>query len=125
MNLKYRGVDYNYTPPQVDMESTSEVGQYRGLEWRFRNPKKVPVLQPSLDLVYRGVAYQTGQTESVSTPAYVPAPVAPAVPSGDLTIPNMARALMTSHQKWIKNRQQTLLSRAAAEVGVRTDVAHS
>lgn len=121
MQLTYRGVSYEYTPPQIDMESTSEVGQYRGLQWRFRNPQKTPVLQPNLNLVYRGVAYQTGEEESVAAPAYTPAPTAAVTHPEGLTVHNMARALMTSHHKWIKNRQQTLLSRAASEVGLESD----
>ncbi len=121
MTLTYRGVNYEYTPPAVDMQPTEEVGQYRGLEWRFRNPKKVPVLQPNLNLMYRGVAYQTGAEESVATPAYRPAPVA--VSSKDHSIANMARSLMMSHHQWIKNRQQTLLSRTATEVGLDQDAA--
>lgn len=122
MTLTYRGVNYEYTPPEVDMQPTSEIGQYRGLEWRFRNPKKVPVLQPNLNLMYRGVAYRTGSEEPVSAPAYRPAP-AVAKPDS-LSVPNMARALMMSHHRWIKNRQQTLLSRAATEVGLGQDAAH-
>ncbi|WP_299487716.1 DUF4278 domain-containing protein [Acaryochloris sp. IP29b_bin.137] len=124
MKLTYRGVEYDYTPPQVDMTASGEVGQYRGLEWRFRNPQTVPVLQPNLDLVYRGVPYQTGQPEAVSTPVYTPAPtVAPTEVEG-LSVANMARALMMSHHKWIKTRQQALLTRVATEVGLGADAAY-
>lgn len=123
MQLTYRGISYDYTPPQVEMDSTSEVGQYRGLEWRFRNPQKTPVLQPSLNLVYRGVAYQTGQEEAVTTPEYIPAPTAALASSEGFTVESMARAMMTSHQQWIKNRQQSLLSRTSAEVGLATGAA--
>lgn len=123
MELTYRGVNYEYNPPQVDMQSTGEVGQYRGLEWRFRNPQKVPVLQPNLNLIYRGVAYQTGQAEPVSTPVSTPVSSVPTSSDG-LSVQNMARALMTSHHKWIKHRQQALLSRVATEVGLGADAAH-
>ncbi|WP_235110462.1 DUF4278 domain-containing protein [Acaryochloris sp. 'Moss Beach'] len=54
------------------MTSSEEVGQYRGLEWRFRNAHKTPVMQPSLNLVYRGVAYETGTPESEVTPHLYP-----------------------------------------------------
>lgn len=124
MKLTYRGVEYEYTPPQIDMASTSEVGQYRGLEWRFRNPRTVPVLQPNLDLVYRGVPYQTGQPEAVSTPVYTPAPTVTPTEVEGLSVANMARSLMMSHHKWIKTRQQALLTRVATEVGLGTDAAH-
>lgn len=126
MKLTYRGVNYEYNPPEVDMAPSDEVGQYRGLEWRFRNPQKAPVLQPNLDLVYRGVAYQTGsqEQETVAAPTYTPVPAAPAASSAASTVHNMARALMTSHHRWIKNRQQALLGRTAAEVGLSADAAH-
>ncbi|NJK30608.1 MAG: DUF4278 domain-containing protein [Acaryochloris sp. RU_4_1] len=124
MKLKYRGVDYEYTPPQVNAQLTDQVGQYRGLEWRFRNPQKTPVLQPTLDLVYRGIAYQTGQTESIPAPAYTPPLTVPVTHIAELKIQNMARSLMMSHHKWIKNRQQSLLSRVATEVGLGTEAAH-
>lgn len=126
MKLTYRGVNYDYNPPEVDMASSNEVGQYRGLEWRFRNPQKVPVLQPNLNLVYRGVAYQTGvqEQEPVSAPADIPAPTVAGASSATSTVQNMARALMTSHHRWIKNRQQALLGRAASEVGLSADAAH-
>jgi hypothetical protein len=34
-----------------------------------------------------------------------------------------ARALMMRHQHSVKNRQQTMLNRAAAEIGVELDIA--
>jgi len=123
MQLTYRGTSYDYTPPQVEMDTTSEVGQYRGLEWRFRNSQKAPVLQSSLNLVYRGVAYQTGQAEAVTAPEYMPVPTAAFASTEGLTVQSMARAMMTSHHKWIKNRQQSLLSRVAAEVGLEARAA--
>lgn len=123
MNLTYRGVSYEYNPPEVDMTSSEEVGQYRGLEWRFRNAHKTPVMQPSLNLVYRGVAYETGTPESEVAPTYTPAPTTSVSAPAVLTVQNMARSLMTSHHRWIKNRQQALLSRSAAEVGLSADAA--
>ncbi len=120
MQLKYRGLNYDYTPPQVEMKPTAVVGQYRGLEWRFRNPQKVPVLQANLDLVYRGVAYQTGQTgvngamEGYRAPE-VQKPQATAVAN---KTKDLARSLMMAHHTHIKKREQSLLSRSAAEVGM-------
>ena len=124
MKLTYRGVNYDYNPPAVDMTSSEEVGQYRGLEWRFRNAQKPPVMQPSLNLVYRGVAYETGTPEPEVAPTYTPASTTPVAAPAILTVQNMARSLMTSHHRWIKNRQQALLSRSAAEVGLSADAAH-
>ena len=57
MNLRYRGIEYEYTP-SICMFTKGEVGgKYRGLDWRFRNLEKPPVLQPRLNLTYRGIKY--------------------------------------------------------------------
>ena len=132
MQLKYRGVSYDYTPPSVEMKPTGAVGKYRGLEWRFRNPTKVPVLQPNLDLVYRGVPYKTGEVAATPTP--VVAAASAAEPAGTTSgtmatasigssVKDLARRLMVSHHSLIKKREQSLLSRAAAEVGLGSDAA--
>ncbi|MBE9179754.1 DUF4278 domain-containing protein [Oculatella sp. LEGE 06141] len=55
MKLQYRGATYDYNPPEVVYSSSNTVGKYRGLDLRFRNLRKVPVFQPTLDLIYRGV----------------------------------------------------------------------
>ena len=121
MQLKYRGVSYEYQPPHVEMNPSGEVGQYRGIEWRFRNPKSLPVLKSNLDLVYRGVPYQKGPTATAQAPAAdrpavtgvpVSAPVATS------SVENLARSLMMAHHTLIKRREQSLLARAAAEVGL-------
>ena len=134
MQLKYRGVSYDYTPPKVTMEPTGVVGKYRGMEWRFRNPTKIPVLQPNLDLVYRGVPYHTGPVAAAPTPVAAasmatvsestPAPVAVTTSSSASPVKELARRLMMSHHGLIKKREQSLLSRAAAEVGLGSDAAH-
>jgi hypothetical protein len=72
MKITYRGIDYDYTPPAVETAETSEVGTYRGVDIRFRTVKKAPVQQPSLDLVYRGVAYRTGEAADYSAVAVAP-----------------------------------------------------
>jgi hypothetical protein len=121
MQLKYRGVNYDYTPPQVAAKPTGVVGAYRGLEWRFRAVTQSPVQQPTLDLVYRGATYQTGQTsEMLPEPAVLPRPVAAA--SG-VSVKDRARALMLGHHAFIKSRQQSMLGRVAAEVGLE-DASH-
>ncbi|MGB7088282.1 MAG: DUF4278 domain-containing protein [Phormidesmis sp.] len=59
MKLTYRGVSYDYNPPQVPVADTEEVGKYRGAILHFHKLlKSLP--QPSLDLVYRGVKYHKG-----------------------------------------------------------------
>ena len=113
MKLSYRGVQYDYNPPVVETTEDVVGGKYRGLDWRFRNMKKPPVLQPRVNLTYRGVRYQNGVTpvtngtERTNTSA--------------LSTQDKARSLMLNSQRVIKNRQQTMLYRLAAEVGL---VAH-
>lgn len=110
MKLSYRGVTYDYNPPVVETTEDVVGGKYRGLDWRFRNMKKPPVLQPRVNLTYRGVRYQTGvtpatnSTESAKTPA--------------LSTQDKARSLMLNHLRSLKNRQQSMLNRAAADVGL-------
>jgi hypothetical protein len=133
MKLTYRGIPYSYSAPDVQYGDVQARGTYRGLDIRFRNPKKVPVYQPTLDLIYRGVAYQTvGSTDTAATAApttaadeatvskSVQSPVATA-----LDVQDRARSLMTDHHRFIKRRQQDMLSRLAAEVGLKGDDAAS
>lgn len=122
MKLQYRGVSYEYNPPVVEMSDGASGGKYRGLDWRFRNPKKVPVLNTNLDLKYRGVAYHVGETAPVgveaasnANPETVKTPV--------LTAEDRARSLMLSHSRIIKTRQQAMLTRSASEIGLTGDIA--
>lgn len=57
MQLKYRGITYEYTPVQVETVDGKAVGKYRGLEWCFRYIKKPVLTQPTHTLTYRGVKY--------------------------------------------------------------------
>lgn len=114
MKLTYRGVSYEYTPPQVEPSHQDAVGKYRGVDIRFRNPVKLPVQQPTLDLIYRGVNYTTGSeanTTPVSAPAIAPAPV-------QLSLEDQARSMMLNRHRRVKQRQQAMLSRLDAEVGI-------
>lgn len=111
MELTYRNVTYNYNPPQVATAPGKVGGKYRGLDWRFRNLDKAPIIQPTANLKYRGVAFQTGQGSNNA--ANVALEAKPA-----LSIQEKARALFMKHQRAIGKRQQALLSRASAEVGL-------
>ena len=122
MKLTYRGVSYDYTPPVVESNVTDDVGKFRGVDIRFRTVKKAQVQQPTLDLVYRGVAYQTG------TPAVAPeaAPAAPApVPAVATTFSteDKARLRMLNRHRVVKQRQQSMLTRLAAEAGLPAEAA--
>jgi hypothetical protein len=123
MKLTYRGVQYDYNPPAVETNNTSEVGKYRGVDIRFRNAKKNPVQQPTLDLVYRGVAYRTGETATETTPevAVVPATVADA-PAALANVELKARTMLMGHHRSVKRRQQAMLARLASDVGLDADV---
>ncbi|PSB67857.1 hypothetical protein C7B61_03960, partial [filamentous cyanobacterium CCP1] len=63
MKLTYRGTSYDYNPPEVEYGELTQSGKYRGLDVRFRNPKRQLVLQPTLDLLYRGVAHKSSNAD--------------------------------------------------------------
>lgn len=127
MKLTYRGVSYEYTPPTTSMKTVDEVGKFRGVDIRFRTVTKAPVQQPTLDLMYRGVAYHTGTTATVApvvapvtAPVVAPvtAPVATAISTED-----KARMMMLNRHRSVKQRQQSMLARLATEAGMPADAA--
>lgn len=63
MKLTYRGINYEYEAPALDINEGKFAGKYRGNNCQFgRYPRHIPVPQPPLDLKYRGIAYSTHQT---------------------------------------------------------------
>lgn len=128
MQLKYRGVTYEYNPPVVEMEPSEIVGLYRGLEWRFRNPKRLPILQTNLDLKYRGVAYRTGADVTVPEAGTLqpatPVQPQPVAATQSTPVADLARALMMGHHRLIQRREQSMLGRVASEVGLGEEAAH-
>ncbi len=130
MKLTYRGVSYDYNPPVVESNLTDEVGKFRGVDIRFRTVRKAAVQQPTLDLVYRGVAYQSGTPEAapvveVAPVAAIAAPamVAPAVAIA-LSTEDKARMSMMNRHRSVKQRQQSMLGRLAVEAGLPAEAAH-
>jgi len=126
MKLTYRGISYDYTPPVVESSVTDEAGKFRGVDIRFRTGKKVPVQQSNLDLIYRGVAYQTGTPEAA--PVVEAAPVAAiAAPAPAAMTPfsteDRARMSMMGRHRSVKQRQQSMLARLATEAGLPEDAA--
>lgn len=121
MKMTYRGITYDYTPPAVETKQGELVGRYRGLDWRFCGAAKSYVQQPSLDLMYRGVAYNN-QQQPVAAPEADRAPMP--VPALSATA-DRARQLIVNHQVAIKKRQQAMMTRLAAEVGLTTREAGS
>ncbi|MGB3496538.1 MAG: DUF4278 domain-containing protein [Elainellaceae cyanobacterium] len=128
MKLTYRGTSYNYNPPAVQYGDPIATGTYRGLDIRFRNPKKPLVLPSTLDLKYRGASVNPA-AQPVSQPVAQPTlgssavstPVVAAVEAVVSSVDNLARSLMLNETRQIKQRQQDMLSRLATEVGVSAD----
>jgi len=121
MKLCYRGINYDYTPNTADTKESGVLGRYRGLDWRFRNLKRVPTPLPTLDLVYRGIRCR--KSDVSLTPATVAVPLLFPVSSNLVNVmknnvEQKARALMQSHHQFVRNRQQSLLSRSADQVGL-------
>ena len=55
MKLTYRGTNYEYDIPTVDMIEGEVAGKYRGQNWNYRYPRHIPVPQHPHDLQYRSV----------------------------------------------------------------------
>lgn len=45
MQLTYRGANYEYDIPTVDMIEGQVAGKYRGQDWNYRYPRHIPVPQ--------------------------------------------------------------------------------
>lgn len=107
MKLTYRGVSYDYNPPVVETTDGKVGGKYRSLDWRFRNLKKPFVLQPTVNLTYRGVAYNIADTiETVS----VTEPVT--------SIQEKARLSVFNQERETRKRHQNILTRLATDIGL-------
>ncbi|KGF72912.1 hypothetical protein DO97_04230 [Neosynechococcus sphagnicola sy1] len=61
MKLMYRGVAYEYTHPTLEITEGEIAGKYRGQPWQRHYLKHIPVPQPTMNLMYRGVAYSKNQ----------------------------------------------------------------
>lgn len=59
MKLCYRGVDYDYNPPSLEVRDSELTGCYRGRSINFSYVSHVPVPQPVANYTYRGVGYST------------------------------------------------------------------
>lgn len=67
MKLRYRGVVHSYSSSLIPSIETSETALFLGSTYRVRQPIYQPK-QNTLNLVYRGVAYSTGN-DAASQPA--------------------------------------------------------
>lgn len=119
MKLSYRGVSYEFNstqnsdftpPPRSDLK-------YRGATYRLSRVAQVENLEAILK--YRGTAYSPSATQDQPEGA-----VAEAVPASVLSLQDKARGLTVNHHQAIKHRQQVMLSRSAAQVGLPTTAAN-
>ncbi|MEM9448765.1 MAG: DUF4278 domain-containing protein [Cyanobacteria bacterium P01_E01_bin.6] len=113
MKLTYRGIAYDYDAPTVEYGDTLASGKYRGLDIRFRNPKKVPVYPATLNLRYRGC-----HTQATSATTHRPVQATTLANTVSGTVDTLARSLMMDQTRSAKRRQQDMLTRLAIEVGV-------
>ena len=99
MKLTYRGVNYDYNPQPLNLNNSHPT---------------------TTELKFRGNVYTTNQP--VATEATVAQPVAApetvAAPAVYIPVQEQARELMMNHHKMVKRRQQAMLSRLAASVGL-------
>lgn len=66
MKMCYRGVEYDYTPPVLEVTESEILGQYRGRSLRFSYAKHIPFPQPVAELKFRGSVYRTNVQGGVS-----------------------------------------------------------
>lgn len=101
MRLTYRGVTYDYNPQPLNLNNSHPT---------------------TTELKFRGNEYQTNQpTDSSLTAdaaATVPAIAPVTQPAATVSIEERARELMMNHHKMVKRRQQAMLTRLAANVGL-------
>lgn len=121
MKLTYRGVSYDHTPnPMPKMGTPFATGMYRGAPVAFSAVAE-PVEQPAADLTWRGVPYHRGP---VATPAVVaeqpitPPVVEPVPALSTSNIPDLARNLFIRRHQRSRKREQGMMVRLAAEVGL-------
>lgn len=126
MKLTYRGVSYDYTPnPMPKMGEPFAAGTYRGAAVSFRAVADPPA-QPAADLTWRGVPYHTGTVAPVAPMPVVEPTVelaAPVAAVGVSDIPELARNLFIRRHQRSRKREQGMMVRLAAEVGLPLDEA--
>lgn len=61
MKLSYRGANYEYNQPSLEVTEGEILGHYRGVNWRCHTLREMPIPQPGQPLHYRGMAYRSGE----------------------------------------------------------------
>ncbi|MBD2110909.1 MULTISPECIES: DUF4278 domain-containing protein [Cyanophyceae] len=137
MKLTYRGHSYDApSQPAPKVGETIDTGNYRGAPVAFEALAELPA-QPAADLTWRGVSHRTGIAAPVAAiapvviaaelPAVAASLVAPAVESEatPVNISDLARNLFIRRHQRSRRREQGMMVRLAAEVGISVeDAAH-
>lgn len=110
MKLCYRGAEYDYTPPVLEVSESEMLGHYRGRPLHFSYVKHVPFPQSEAHLKYRGNPYHTNRHGEVE--AVVQVNKAPQTPQFKPVFDSMAAArrslLQESAQVHQDNIQRSL-----------------
>lgn len=136
MKLTYRGNSYDASPqPAPEMGETIDTGHYRGAPVVFNAMAELPA-QPAADLTWRGVPYRTGIAAPAAIAPVVIAAELPAVAASLVTpevesaptptnLSDLARNLFIRRHQRSRRREQGMMVRLAAEVGIPVeDAAH-
>ncbi|MBE9159396.1 DUF4278 domain-containing protein [Nodosilinea sp. LEGE 06152] len=137
MKLTYRGNSYDApSNPAPKMGETIDTGNYRGAPVAFEALAELPA-QPAADLTWRGVPHRTGIAAPVAAIAPVviaaelPAVAASLVTSevepapAPVNLSDLARNLFIRRHQRSRRREQGMMVRLAAEVGIPVeDAAH-
>lgn len=146
MKLSYRGVSYEVNPEVTSTPSQPTIPAtdllYRGARYRRHQVAPSDALEAIVKsrevmpttLVYRGATYRRNQVASTDALEAIvklrEANTQPAAPETavasepTVSVQEKARLLTMNHHRTIKNRQQVMLSRSAAEVGLTANVSN-
>lgn len=65
MKLTYRGANYDYNPPMLEVTESEIACCYRAQPTRYTYVRHVPIPQSAEKLTYRGASYRTSKTGEV------------------------------------------------------------
>ncbi|QZZ22630.1 DUF4278 domain-containing protein [Leptothermofonsia sichuanensis E412] len=124
MKLKYRGITYEPVPTPIRFSGYRGEGKYRGVPAKY-SAFVTDGSWPEVELTYRGVPYKTGRPEQPISP--VPADVSiPATQEPSAKLPaldELVRRLVMNRHQQVKKREQSMLARMDAEVGLTVEEA--
>ena len=140
MKLSYRGIDYTFNTSSLQYRGAknrlSEVSKARALgavlTYRGAVYTVVPATQAQsaglpagITLTYRGCSYTVQpKVQDVPVQAVAAQPAVVDAAKAPVSIQEQARVLTMNHHRAMKKRQQVMLVRSAAEVGMAS-TAHS